>query len=158
MLRTDGDVGLVVIVRDEYRPADAAMAYGSTQRITTRRHPIAAMSADRKPAVDAARIASLRLDAEDLLRHVDDIVATDPSTAELLLSNKVFALTGLAFDLRGWWVPPPNQRLARLDALDPELAIAVRRYCASRSLAHRLELAKSIVDQVFAAEPAIADY
>ena len=109
-----------------------------------------AVLAEGKPALDDARIASLRFDVEDQLRHVAHVAATDPATAQLLLANKVFGLTATVFDIRGHWTPPPKQRLAALDALDPDLAIAVRRFYTEPALANRLELARSIAERVFA--------
>ena len=122
-------------------------ADGTMRRLDTRAR---AMLAEGKPRLPAERIASLRFDVEDQLRHVAHVVATDPATAQLILANKVLALTGVVFDLHGEWTPPPKQRLARLDVFRPELAILVRRFYTEVVLADRLGLARAIVERVFA--------
>ena len=121
-------------------------ADGTMRRLATGARDVLA---EGKPPLDTERIASLRFDVEDLLRHIAHVAATDPATAQLLLANKVFQLTAAVFDIAGTWTPPPKQRLARLDALRPELAITVRRFYSDVGFANRLELARMIVDQVF---------
>ena len=102
-----------------------------------------------KPRWNAAQIAHARFDTDDLLRHVTQVASSDPETANLLLTNKVMALTGLYFDLRTAWTPPPKQRLARLAAHDHELAALVRRFYAAPTVA-QLALVTEVVRRVFA--------
>ena len=51
------------------------------------------------------------------------------------------------FESRGIWIVPPKQRLARIDAIDPELGNDLRRFFVEP--APRLELARRIVARVF---------
>ncbi len=108
-----------------------------------------ALLAEGAPSLAAGPLAHARFDAEDLLRHVEDTLDADPATASMLLARIVERLTELAFESRGAWVVPPKQRLAHIDAIDPELGAEVRRFFVEPALARRLEHARRIVARVF---------
>jgi hypothetical protein len=119
---------------------------GVLQRLEQRTR---ALLAEGKLPLPAERIAGLRFDAEDQLRHVAAIADRDPATAAMLLAATVLGLTALVFDLRCLWTPPPKQRLAAIAALDPVLADAFRRFHTESALTRRLQLARELVAQVF---------
>lgn len=94
------------------------------------------------------------VNVEDQLRHIASIAGADPATANFLLANKVCGLTELVFDMHGRWIPPPKQRLARIDALDPELGSLLRRFYAAPGVAE-LALVQRIVGLVFGSRSAV---
>jgi hypothetical protein len=108
-----------------------------------------ALLADGSTPMGAAQLAHARFDAEDLLRHVEDIVEEDPATASMLLARLVERLTEVVFESRGVWIVPPKQRLARIDAIDPALGAEVRLFFVEPRLERKLELARGIVNRVF---------
>jgi predicted nucleotidyltransferase len=122
-------------------------ADGTMARLETRAR---AMLAEGCPRLDAAQLAHARFDAEDLLRHVEDVVDADPATASMLLARLVERLTEVAFESRGAWIVPPKQRLARIGVMDPELGADVRRFFVEPLVGRRLELARRIVARSFA--------
>jgi hypothetical protein len=57
------------------------------------------LDAGKKP-IDEYQLGQLRFDAEDQLKYAESITVSDPTTANYILSNKIFALTELFFDIR----------------------------------------------------------
>ena len=103
-----------------------------------------------KPPIDADQLGQFRFDAEDQLRYVEHIRHDDPTTANLILTNKVFALTELFFDIRQQWTPAPKQRLAKIQALSPELYILLEDfYHESTRLDEKLSIARNMLPIVF---------
>jgi hypothetical protein len=124
---------------------------GTMERLAGRAR---ALLAEGKPPLDAAGIAHARFDVDDQLRHIASIAGADPATANLLLANNVCRLTELVFELGGRWTPPPKQRLARIDVLDPELGAHLRRFYAAPGIAE-LALVRRIVGLVFGSRRAV---
>src|ERR1700722_9591278 len=74
-----------------------------------------------KAPIDEHQLGQFRFDAEDTLKYVGHIADADPVTANLVLTNKVFTLTELFFNIRQMWIPAPKQRLAKIKEISPDL-------------------------------------
>lgn len=102
-----------------------------------------------KKPIDTYRLGQFRFDVEDILKYVEYIVETDPTTANLILGNKVFSLTELFFNIRQKWTPAPKQRLAQIKEISPELYRLLVEFYGENNFKERLEMAKKIVPIVF---------
>lgn len=103
----------------------------------------------KSPLSDRQR-EQLLFDAADQLRYVKFINATDPVTANLMLSQKVFILTEQFFDLRKMWTPAPKQRLAVIKEISPELDNLLEQfYAANKSFEKKLSVVDAIIQIVF---------
>ena len=98
---------------------------------TIERLPIKAeevLKAGKKP-YDQLQLGKVRFGAEDQLGYVGYELyelSNDPVTANLILNNKIFALTEVFFDLRQQWTPAPKQRLSKIKNVSMELFVALR--------------------------------
>lgn len=90
-----------------------------------------------------------KFDVYDQLKAIEDLAQSDPSTARLLLSLKVFQLTELFFDIRQIWTPPPKQRLGIIHDINQDLYDLIVRYYDQQSLIEQTNIVKSIVAIVF---------
>lgn len=106
-------------------------------------------AAQGKPALTNDQYEHASFDVQDLLRAAAALSATDPVTARMLLSVKVFQLSELFFDIRQLWTPPPKQRLAVIKRLTPRLYELIARYYAAQPLAEQLDIARAITTIVF---------
>jgi predicted nucleotidyltransferase len=107
------------------------------------------LDAGKKPT-DEFQLEQLRFDAEDQLKYVENILAGDPTTANLILTNKIFALTESFFNIRQMWVPAPKQRLTKIQAISPELySLLEMFYQEPTALKDKLEIGKKIVPIIF---------
>jgi predicted nucleotidyltransferase len=107
------------------------------------------LDAGKKP-IDEYQLGQFRFDAEDQLKYIESILASDPTTANLILTNKIFALTELFFDIRQIWTPAPKQRLAEIQKISPDsYALLKQFYQEQIGLKERLEVARKIVPLVF---------
>lgn len=103
-----------------------------------------------KKPIDEFQLGQFRFDAEDTLKYVETIIESDPTTANLILTNKVFALTELFFDIHQLWTPAPKQRLAKIKELKPELFDLLKEfYIDTQPLAAKLDIAKKIIPLVW---------
>jgi len=102
-----------------------------------------------KKPIDEYQLGQFRFDAEDVLKYVENILDSDPTTANLILTNKVFTLTELFFDIRQLWIPAPKQRIAKIKELSPGLYTLLTEFYSDKDLKERLEIAKSILNLVF---------
>mgnify|MGYP001582187292 CR=1 FL=1 len=102
-----------------------------------------------KKPIDTYQLGQFRFDADDILKYIEGIIETDSTTANLILSNKVFALTELFFDIRQKWTPAPKQRLAQIKEVSLELHILLVEFYGDKNLKERLEIAKKIVPIIF---------
>jgi predicted nucleotidyltransferase len=73
-----------------------------------------------KAALTAEQYEHAWFDCLDQIKAAEALAATDPTTASLPLAAKVVQLTELFFATRQRWIPPPKQRLAILQELQPE--------------------------------------
>lgn len=102
-----------------------------------------------KKPIESYQLGQFRFDADDILKYVEYITETDPTTANLILTNKVFALTELFFDIRQKWTPAPKQRLAQIKEITPDLHSLLVEFYSNKNLQERLEIAKRIVPIIF---------
>ena len=103
-----------------------------------------------KRPIDTLQLGQFRFDAEDHVKVSGLLFDKDPTTANFILTNKVFALTGLFFDIRQLWTPAPKQRLGKIKEIKPELYSALQNfYSDGVAFKSKLEIAKKIIDLVF---------
>lgn len=103
-----------------------------------------------KTPIDEYQLGQFRFDAEDQLKYVESIFADDPTTANLILTNKIFGLTELFFDIRQIWTPAPKQRLAEIQKISPDFYTLLKRvYQEQITLKDRVDAAKEIIPVVF---------
>ena len=103
-----------------------------------------------KKAIDEYQLGQFRFDSEDSLKYVGSILASDPTTANLILTNNIFALTELFFDIRQMWTPAPKQRLAEIQKIKPDFYSLLQQFYQEQiTLKDKLEMAKKIVPIVF---------
>jgi predicted nucleotidyltransferase len=108
--------------------------------------------AGKKP-YDQWHLGQVRFDAEDLLRYVEHELSNDPATANLLLYNKVFALTEVFFDLRQQWTPAPKQRLSKIKNVSLEFyALLEQFYRDDGTIEDKLHIARRMIPVVFHAD------
>lgn len=107
------------------------------------------LGAGKKP-IDEYQLGQFRFDAEDILKYVESILASDSTSANLILTNKIFALTELFFDIRQMWTPAPKQRLVEIQKISPDFYSLLKEFYQERaSLKDKLDTAKKIVPVVF---------
>ncbi len=107
------------------------------------------LDAGKKP-IDEYQLGQFRFDSDDQLKYVESILASDPTTANLILTNKIFALTELFFDIRQMWTPAPKQRLAEIQKINPDFYSLLQQFYQEQiTLKDKLEMAKKIVPIVF---------
>jgi predicted nucleotidyltransferase len=102
-----------------------------------------------KKPIDRYQLAQFRFDAEDTLKYVEHIADGDSATANLILTNKVFTLTELFFNIRQLWIPAPKQRMEQIKEISPGLYNLLSEFYSDKKLRERLEIAKKIVPLVF---------
>lgn len=103
-----------------------------------------------KKAIDEYQLGQFRFDSEDQLKYVESILASDPTTANLILTNKIFALTELFFDIRQMWTPAPKQRLAKIEEISPDFYSLLQQFYQEQiTLKDKLEIARKIVPTIF---------
>jgi predicted nucleotidyltransferase len=120
---------------------------GTIERLKTKIAEV--LGAGKKP-IDEYQLGQFRFDAEDILKYAESILASDPTSANLILTNKIFALTELFFDIRQMWTPAPKQRLAEIQKINPDFyALLKAFYQEQTNLEGKLETAKKIVPVVF---------
>lgn len=103
-----------------------------------------------KGSIDEYQVGQFRFDADDQLKVCRVLMDKDFTTANLILTNKVFSLTELFFDLRQMWTPAPKQRMAKIKEAKPELYSELEKFYRDGALMpERLEIAEKIVELVF---------
>jgi predicted nucleotidyltransferase len=107
------------------------------------------LKADKKP-IDEFQLGQFRFDAEDQLKYVESVLDTDPTTANLILTNKVFALTELFFDIRQLWTPAPKQRLGKIKEISSGFYSLLQNfYQENIAIKDKLDVARKIIPLVF---------
>tara|TARA_B100000745_G_C20090113_1_gene372612 strand:- start:368 stop:1021 length:654 start_codon:yes stop_codon:yes gene_type:complete len=107
------------------------------------------LDAGKKP-IDKYQLGQFRFDVEDQLKYVEHILASDPTTANLILTNKVFGLTELFFDIHQMWTPAPKQRLKEIEKLSPEFYSLLKQFYQEQvAIKDKLEVARKITPIVF---------
>lgn len=103
-----------------------------------------------KKVIDEYQLGQFRFDSEDQLKYVESILASDPTTANLILTNKIFALTELFFDIRQMWIPAPKQRLAKIKENNNHFYDLLQEFYKQEiGLKEKLEIAKKIIPIIF---------
>ncbi len=120
---------------------------GTIERLKT---SIAKILSVGKEPIDEFQLGQFRFDAEDILKYVENILVSDPTSANLILTNKVFTLTELFFDIRQIWTPAPKQRLAEIKKISPEFYMLLNEfYKQHNDMKDKLEVVKKIITIVF---------
>ena len=92
----------------------------------------------------------LNFEANDYLQYVEGIAESDPTTANLILSDRIFGLTKLFFDLKQMWTPAPKQRVAKIRELNEGLyKLLSDFYSDNQSLTEKIVAGRKIVKAVF---------
>ena len=103
-----------------------------------------------KCPIDEYQIGQYRFDAKDQLKVSGVLAQSDTTAANFILTNKVFALTELFFDLRKEWTPAPKQRLAKIREIKPELYTELENFYQDGALlGDKLKIAEQIINFVF---------
>lgn len=102
-----------------------------------------------KSPLTAEQYDHSKFDAYDQVKAIVGLAASDPVTARMLLSTKLFHLTELFFDIRQWWTPPPKQRLRVIKDRNEALYTLIRRFYNEQALAEQIRIIRSIIPIVF---------
>lgn len=120
---------------------------GAIERLKTKIMQV--LDAGKKP-IDEYQLGQFRFDAEDILKYVESILVSDPTSANLILTNKIFALTELFFDIRQMWTPAPKQRLTEIQKVSPDFYALLKEFYQEQiTLKDKLEAARKIVPSIF---------
>jgi len=110
-----------------------------------------ALIAEGKPALDEARVEWSRFASADRLRAAARLAETDPTTARMVLHDRVLELTATFFDLRRLWTPALKRRLPAIADHDAELhALLVAFFGQAASFDEELRLAGLVLEAVYA--------
>jgi len=103
-----------------------------------------------KKALAEYQLGQFRFDAEDQLNYVKGILDSDQTTANFILTNKIFALTELFFDIRQLWIPAPKQRLERIKEISPDFYSLLEQFYQEQvSIKEKLAAAQKIIPIIF---------
>lgn len=91
-----------------------------------------------------------KYEAEDKLRAVRHLAATDMPTAYMYLHELVQRLLEYRFDMTGRWTPPPKQRLQLLRGVEPSLAALFDEFYSLPTWEEKLGAAERVMRCVFA--------
>lgn len=128
----------------------AKILFDRDGRIQALKERITAVLEQGKKEINSLQLEQFKFDAVDLTNYVDEIGATDPLTAKVLIFNKVFALTEMFFDVRKMWTPAPKQRLAKIKELSPTFyELLDKFYNENTTLSERVAITKQIITIVF---------
>lgn len=103
-----------------------------------------------KSSINKLQLEQYIFDTEDQINFSAQLITTDPTTANFILSNKIFVLTGLFFDVKQMWTPAPKQRLQKIKEIKPELYLALAKFYDNKSMFEdKVTFAKEIVTLIF---------
>ena len=103
-----------------------------------------------KKPIDEYQFEQFRFDSEDTIKYVETILVIDPTSANLILTDKIFSLTELFFDIRQICIPAPKQRLMKIKEISLDFYFLLFEFYKEQiTLKKKLELAKRIVSFVF---------
>lgn len=104
---------------------------------------------DKKP-LDGNQIKHLQFDAEDQINAAKKLAEDDIFTANLILTEKVYQLVKLFFDIRQEWTPPPKHMMAGVKNISEELSGFLKEfYRPQQEFDRKLDLADKITSIVF---------
>lgn len=128
----------------------AQVIYDPNSIVHDLKNKAATLIAAGKPPLDKDGLGQLRFDADDGLTAIAHLLTTDPTTAHLMLNQKIFVLTELFFDLRQQWTPAPKQRLSVIKSLSPAFSNLLDTFYSDRlTAAEKLDTARKIIQIVF---------
>jgi predicted nucleotidyltransferase len=127
----------------------AKIVYDKTGVIKTLQAKTEKMLKSGKKVIDDSQWGQLHFDAEDQVEYSIQIYKQDPVTANLMLNNKVFALTELFFDIRQRWTPAPKQRIEVIKQDAPEFYSSLEEFYMATSFDQKASIAKKIIKIVF---------
>jgi hypothetical protein len=128
---------------------DAQILLDKQGRMAELRQAAEDLRARGKPCPDQRSIRHRQFDAEDQLRGVRGLRATDRPAAALVLHRHVASLTELFFDMASEWMPPPKERLRRIRELNPAVAEAFDRFYVLANLDEQIQAAEQVVLRLF---------
>ena len=103
-----------------------------------------------KKAIEEHQIRQLHFDSDDQIKYVERIADIDQTSANLILHNKIYALSELFFDIRCIWTPAPKQRLAEILKINSNFYILLEQFYQDQtSFKAKVEIAKKIVAIIF---------
>jgi predicted nucleotidyltransferase len=105
---------------------------------------------DGKSAFDDNQISHLQFDAKDQIAAAKKLASEDIYTANLVLTQKVFRLSELFFDIQQKWTPPPKQIISTIEKESPLLANLLKQfYKLNQNFNKKSELGEKIIEAVF---------
>ena len=102
-----------------------------------------------KPAADERTVKHRRFDAEDGVRAVVALQASDPATAAYMAHRHAEGLGDLFFELRGQWTPPAKERLKKIRESARELGEAFDQFYLATEAAEKVSALRLIIDRLF---------
>ena len=96
----------------------AKIVYDKDGSIETLKRSIQRVIDAGKDPINDKQLLQLRFDAEDQIHYAESVAKQDITTANFMLTNKVFILTELFFDMKQFWTPAPKQRLSEIAKQD----------------------------------------
>ncbi len=119
---------------------------GTMKRLQTK---VEEMLKAGKKSYDQDQLGEVKFDAEDQIKYVESILLSDPITAQLILSNKVFTFTELFFDIRQQWIPAPKQRLSIIRGISAEFySLLEQFYKDGVTVEDKIQIARQMVPHV----------
>jgi hypothetical protein len=91
-----------------------------------------------------------RYRAADILRDVEDVIASDEATANLLIVKAIEYLLEGHYQLKRRWLAKPKYRLADLESWDEVAAVLARRTLGSHQMQERWEALVGLAEHVLA--------
>ena len=130
--------------------AVAKVLYEKEGVVTKIRTEVDKILRDGKSCINTLQLEQYLFDAQDQINFSSQIMASDSATANFILTNKVFTLTSLFFDIRQLWTPAPKQRLQKIKEVKPELYTALENFYGNKSTFEaKVTSAKEIVRLTF---------
>lgn len=103
-----------------------------------------------KKPLDDTQIKHLHFDAKDQIKAAKKIAENEIFTANLILTQKVYKLTELFFDIRQEWTPPPKHIISGVEKISEEMSNLLKEfYKPQQEFDKKLELAEKIISIVF---------
>lgn len=104
-----------------------------------------------KPHINQSSLEQLLFDAKDQLEYAKYISTKgDMTTANMIISNKAFALAQLYFDINRMWVPSPKQLLETIKNEDNDLYYLFENFYVNESpFAQKIDILNKIIELIF---------
>ena len=103
-----------------------------------------------KRKISESEIEQNYFDAKDQVEYAQVVYKSDPTTANMILLNKVFVLIESYFNYKQLWIPVPKQRIAELHNLDTNIAYLIKEfYKETNHFSQKVDLAKRIIAYIY---------